>query len=101
MQIWFGIDNGQISSNFDSYLPETNPYFLLADDNLSKCQGILTKLSTCINVMVILFGIANGQISSVFDRVMCLLQDNGRVLIISLTFLLRNMEPLRCQNTWG
>ena len=24
---WLGIANGQISSNFDSYLPETHPYF--------------------------------------------------------------------------
>ena len=27
VEIWFGIANGQISSNFDSYLPETRPYF--------------------------------------------------------------------------
>ena len=27
VDIWFGIANGQISSNFYSYLPETRPYF--------------------------------------------------------------------------
>ena len=28
VEIWFGIANGQILSNFDgSYLPETRPYF--------------------------------------------------------------------------
>ena len=36
-------------------------------DNLSKCQWILTKLSTCIDIKEIWFGIANGQISSFFD----------------------------------
>ena len=37
--------------------------FLFPDDNLSKCQGILTKLGTCIDIKEIWFGIANGQIS--------------------------------------
>ena len=27
VEIWFRIANGQISFNFDSYLPETRPYF--------------------------------------------------------------------------
>ena len=27
VEIWFGISVGQISSNFDSYLPKTCPYF--------------------------------------------------------------------------
>ena len=46
--------------------PDT-PIFSFLDDNLSKCQGILTKLNTCIDMKKILFGIANGQISSMFD----------------------------------
>ena len=50
--------------------PDT-PIFSFLDDNLSKCQGILTKLSTCIDMKEILFGIAIGQISSMFDRVIC------------------------------
>ena len=46
--------------------------FSFPDDNLSKCQGILTKLDTCIDMNETLFGIANWQISSMFDRVICL-----------------------------
>ena len=48
------------------------PYFSFPDDNLSKCQGILTKLRTCIDMKEIWFLIANGQILSMFDRVICL-----------------------------
>ena len=43
------------------------PKFSFPGDNLSKCQGILTKLGTCIDIKDIWFGIANGQISSMFD----------------------------------
>ena len=58
------------------------PVFLFPDDNLCKCQGILTKLGTCtcIHVKEMWFGIVNGQISSVFDRVICRPHDNGGVL---------------------
>ena len=56
------------------------PIFLFKDDNLSKCQGILTKLGTCIDIKEIWFGAANGQISSIFDRVICPQHNNGRVL---------------------
>ena len=42
------------------------PIFLFPEDNLSKCQGILTKLGTCIDIKEIRFGIVNGQISSIF-----------------------------------
>ena len=130
VEIWFGIANGQISSNFDSYLPKTRlyfrfrmitwiningfspnlvcalilwrsglgllmgkfsqiltelsawdtPIFSFPDDNLSTCQGILTKIGTCIDMKEISFGIANGQISSMFDRVICPRHDNGGVL---------------------
>ena len=41
--------------------------FSFPDDNLSKCQGILTKLGTCINIKEIWFGITDGQISLIFD----------------------------------
>ena len=61
-------------------MPETGPYFRFPDDNLSKCQGILTKLGTWIDMKKIWFGITCGQISSVFDRVICSRQDNGGVL---------------------
>ena len=54
--------------------------FSFPDDNLSKCQGILTKLGTYIDIKKIWFGIANGQIWSSFDRVICPRHDNGGVL---------------------
>ena len=79
MEIWIWIANGQISSNFDGDLPDT-PIFLFPGDNLSKSQGILTKLGTCIDMMEIWFWIAHGQISSMFDRVICPQHDNGGVL---------------------
>ena len=57
------------------------PIFSFPDDNLCKCQGILTKLGTCIDIKEIWFGNANGQISSImFNRVICPQHDNGRVL---------------------
>ena len=37
--------------------------FSFPDDNLSKHQWILTKLSVCIYIVEFWFGIANGQIS--------------------------------------
>ena len=56
------------------------PKFLFPDDNMSKCQGILTKLGTCIDIKEIWFWIANGQILPVFDRVICPRYDNGGIL---------------------
>ena len=56
------------------------PIFLFLGNNLCKCQGILTKLCTCIDIKEIWLGIANGQISSVFDRVICTGHYNGLVL---------------------
>ena len=41
------------------------PIFSFLDDNLSNCQGILTKFSTCINIKEIWFWIFIGQISQV------------------------------------
>ena len=70
VEIWFGIANGQISSNFDGVICLC-PYFRFPGDNLSKCQGILTKLGTYIDMKEIWFGIAYGQILSAFDRVIC------------------------------
>ena len=55
------------------------PTFSFPDYNLSKCQGILTKLVPCIDIKEIWFGIANGQMSSIFDRVICPQHDNGGV----------------------
>ena len=58
---------------------QDTPIFSLPDDNLCKCQGILTKLGTCIDIKEIWFGIANGQTSSIIDKVICLRHDNGGV----------------------
>ena len=54
--------------------------FSFPDDNFSKCRGILTKLSICIDIEKIWFGIANRQISLIFDRAICPRHDNGGVL---------------------
>ena len=45
------------------------PIFSYLDNNLRKCQGILTKLDMCIDTVEIWFWIANGQISSNFEGV--------------------------------
>ena len=80
VEIWFGIANGQISSIFDGVICPRHAQFSFSDNNLSKCQGILTKLGICIDMNEICFRIAYGQILSMFDRVICLQHDNGRVL---------------------
>ena len=57
------------------------PIFLFPDDNLCKCQGILTKLGTCIDIKEVWFGIANGQISWMFESYLpATRHDNGGVL---------------------
>ena len=60
--------------------------FVLPENNLSKCQGILTKLGTCIDMKEIWFGIAYGQMSSMFDRVSA--HNTIMAGYYSLTFLL-------------
>ena len=69
MEIWYGIANGQISSNFDGLSAH---FFFILGQNLSKSQGILTKLGMCIDMKEIWFRIANGQVSLMFDSVICL-----------------------------
>ena len=69
VEIWFGIANGQISSNLRELSAQDTPIFSFPDDNLSKCQWIFTKLGMCIDIVEIWIGIANGQISSNFDGV--------------------------------
>ena len=62
---------GLLMGKFHHFLEELSirdlSIFSLPDNNLSKYQGILTKLGTCIDIKKIQFGIANGQISSIFD----------------------------------
>ena len=73
VEIWFGIASGQILSILEELSAHDRPDFLFPDDNLSKYQWIITKLTLYlyIDIVEIWFGIANGQISSVFDRVIC------------------------------
>ena len=49
VEIWYGIANEQISSNFDGVICPRRPYFRFWTIK-SKCQGILTKLGTCIDM---------------------------------------------------
>ena len=46
--------------------------FLFPDDNLRKCQWILTKLGVCIDIVGIWFGIVNGQILSILTELSAL-----------------------------
>ena len=50
MEIWFGIANGQISSNFDGVICPRHADIFVSGHNLSKCQGSSTKLGTCIDI---------------------------------------------------
>ena len=63
-----------------SYLPQTRQYFHFQTITLYKCQGILTKFGSCIDIKEIWFWIANGQFLSMFDRVICPRHDYGGVL---------------------
>ena len=60
---------------FRQYVTELSardtPIFSFPDYNLSKLQGIFTKLAICIDIKEIWFGIVNGQISSNVYRVTC------------------------------
>ena len=71
---------GKFRQIFMELSARDTPIFLFPVNNLCKCQVILTKLGTCIDIKEIWVGIANGQISSMFDRDICLLHDNGGVL---------------------
>ena len=66
---------GLLIANFHQFLTKLSAHnksdFSFLDNNLSKYQGIFTKLGLCIDIVEVWFGIANGQISSVFDRVIC------------------------------
>ena len=72
---------GLLMSKFRQILTELSArvIFSFPDDNLSKPQGILPKLGTCIDIKENWFRIANGQISSILT-VICPRQGNGRVL---------------------
>ena len=57
---------GNFSQIFTELSARDIHIFSFPDDNLSKLQGILTKLAIYIDSKKICFGIANGQISSNF-----------------------------------
>ena len=62
VEIWFGIANGQILSNFDGVICTIHvPYFRFWT---ITCVNVKTKIGICIDTCIkeIWFGIANGQI---------------------------------------
>ena len=65
--IWFGLLMGKFHQILMELSAQDMPIFSFLDDNLCKCQGILTILGTCVDVKEIWFRIANGQILSMFD----------------------------------
>ena len=71
---------GLLMGKFHQILMEfsARDIFSFSDDNLSKCQGILTKFRTGIDIKI-WFRIANRQISSIFNRVICPQHDIGGV----------------------
>ena len=62
---------GKFCQFFTELSARDRPIFLFLDYNLSKQQGIFTKLAICIDIKEIWFGIANGQILSNFYGVIC------------------------------
>ena len=62
---------GKFRQIFTELSARDMPIFLFSDDNLSKYQGILTKLAICIDIKEIWLEIANWQISSNFHGVIC------------------------------
>ena len=75
-----GLLMGKFRQILTELCAQEKPVFSFPDDNVSKCQGILTRVGTCIDIKEIWFGITNGQILPMFDRVTCLRHDNGGVL---------------------
>ena len=62
---------GKFCQFFTELSARDKPIFSFPDDNLSKKQGILTKLAICIDINEICFGIANAQISLNFYGDIC------------------------------
>ena len=58
VEIWLGIANGQILSNFDGVICPRHAHIFVFRTITSKCQRILPKLGTCIDMKEIWFGIA-------------------------------------------
>ena len=79
-----GLLKGKFRQSLRELSARDTPKFSFPDDNLYKCQGILTKLGTCIDIKV-WFGIANGQISSMLTELSA--RDMIMARYYSLTFL--------------
>ena len=62
---------GKFQQFFTESSARDTPIFSFPDDNLSKLQGILTKLAICIDLKEICFVVAKRQISSNFYGVIC------------------------------
>ena len=52
---------GKFRQMFTELSTQDTPIVSFPEDNLSKEQGILTKLAICIDIKEVWFGIANGQ----------------------------------------
>ena len=78
VEIWFGIANVQILSNFDKVICLRHAHILFPDDNLSKCQRLLTKLGTCIGIKEVCSGLLG---------VICWQHDNGGVFLFYVFIL--------------
>ena len=80
----FGLLMGKFHLLLTKLSARDTPIFSFLDDNLCKCQRILTKLGTCIDIKEIWFGITNEQISPMFDRVICPQHGNGGELYFNI-----------------
>ena len=70
VEIRFGIGNAQISSNFDSYLPATGPYFHFRI-TLVTINGFSPNLVCALILWRSDLGLLMGKFCQVFDRVIC------------------------------
>ena len=79
VEIWFGIANWQISSDFGGLSVLDTPIFSFPDDNISKFQGILTSLVYALILRRSGLGLLLVKFRQ-FLTVICPKHDNGRVL---------------------
>ena len=59
---------GKFSQIFSELSARDTPMFSFSDDNLSKLQGILTKLAIYIDIKEICFGIAMDKFCQIFTE---------------------------------
>ena len=68
VEIWFGIANGQISSIFDSYLPETRPYFRFRTITCVNNKGFSPKLLYALTLRRSGLGLLMGKFRQIFTE---------------------------------